>query len=86
MVEGVTNVPLLKIDWSFLRVSLPDLLEDVGEERAKLHCLGGHGPVSGYIDRRGVPAGRREKRITTGRRVCGVADEPVLLIGLRETC
>ena len=83
-MEGVADVPLRKIDRSILGVPLPDLLEDAGEARAKLHCLRGHIPVSGDIDSRGVLAGRRNKGTTTGRRSCRVADEAVLPIGLRH--
>ena len=84
-MEGVTDVPLRKIDRSILRVSLPDLLEDVWKARAELHCLRGHGPFSADINSSGVLAGRREEGITTGRRGCRVADEVVLPIGLRDT-
>ena len=84
-MEGVADVPLIKIDRSILGVRLPDLLEDAGEARAKLHRLRGHRPVGGDIYSRGVLIGRRKMGITTGRRGCGVADEVVLPIGLRQT-
>ena len=83
-MEGVAVVPLRKIDMSILGVSLPDLLEDAGETRAKLHSLRGHEPVGGDIGSMGVLAGRRKMGITTRRRGRGVADEAVLLIGLRH--
>ena len=83
-MKGVADVPLGKIDRSILGVSLPDMLEDAGEARAKLHHLRGHRPVGGDINSRVVLAGRRNKGITTGRRGCRVADEAFLLIGLRH--
>ena len=81
-MKGVADVSLGKIYRSILGVSLPDLLEDVGEAWAELHCLRGHRPVGGYIYSRGVLAGRRKIGITAWRRGCGVADEAVLQIGL----
>ena len=83
-MEGVADVPLRKIDRSILGVCLPDLMEDAGEARAKLHRLRGHRPVGGDINSRVVLAGRRNKEITTGRRGGRVADEAFLLIVLRH--